>query len=373
MANGIIIIDKPAGWTSMDVCAKLRRVMGERRVGHAGTLDPLASGVLLVLLGQATKLSSHLMAGGGKVYSGVLRLGQTTDTWDCQGQVLTELPWQHVGEEDVRREIALWREAREQLVPSYSAAKHEGQPLYKLARKGAAAPAKVKRMEISQADTLEVSLPFVRFRVACSSGTYIRSLAHSLGMRLGCGAVLTELTREYSHPFGLDAARDLRDLMADPALLAASLRPIAEALPHWPRVELTPEQAQRVRNGIAVPCAPMPPDSGKEAFACPSCGGGEGGGAAAPFGGGGAAPPGCPICCDRLCAICMTCAMASGSESRVFSFSSHSLIVTPSRGFYFFALSLMRFIMAMPSGLFIRFESIVANSFVLPAAAFCAA
>lgn len=95
---------------------------------------------------------------------------------------------------------------REQPVPPYSAAKHEGQPLYKLARKGATTPAKIKRMEISQADMLDASLPFVRFRVACSSGTYIRSLAHSLGMRLGCGAVLTELTREFSHPFGLEAA-----------------------------------------------------------------------------------------------------------------------------------------------------------------------
>ena len=265
MADGIIIIDKPAGWTSMDVCGKLRGILKTKKVGHAGTLDPLASGVLLVLLGQATKLSSHLMAGGGKVYSGVLRLGQTTDTWDSQGQVLAEAPWEHVSEDDVRREISLWREAREQPVPPYSAAKHEGQPLYKLARKGATAPAKVKRMEISQADTLDVSLPFVRFRVACSSGTYIRSLAHSLGMRLGCGAVLTELTREYSHPFGLDAARDLRDLTADPALLAASLRPIAEALPHWPRVELTPEQAARVRNGIAVPCAAPPSDNGTAA------------------------------------------------------------------------------------------------------------
>ena len=104
---------------------------------------------------------------------------------------------------------------------------------------------------------------------------------------------------------------------------------------------------------------------------------GQSGGSAPPpppaGGGGGALPPDCPICCDRFCAMFITCAMASGSESRVFSFSSHSLIVTPSRGFYFFALSLMRFIMAMPSGLFIRFESIVANSFVLPAAAFCAA
>ncbi len=259
--HGVLVLNKPSGPTSARCLTALKR-LGQKKIGHAGTLDPLASGVLLVVLGQATKLSSHLMAGGGKVYSGVLRLGRTTDTWDSQGQVLTEAPWEHVSEGDVRREISLWQEAREQPVPPYSAAKHEGQPLYKLARKGAAAPAKVKRMEISQADTLDVSLPFVRFRVACSSGTYIRSLAHSLGMRLGCGAVLTELTREYSHPFGLDAARDLRDLTADPALLAASLRPIAAALPHWPRVELTPEQAARVRNGIAVSCAATPSDNG---------------------------------------------------------------------------------------------------------------
>ena len=109
--HGVLVLNKPSGPTSARCLTALKR-LGQKKIGHAGTLDPLASGVLLVLLGQATKLSSHLMAGGGKVYSGVLRLGQTTDTWDCQGQVLTELPWQHVGEEDVRREIALWREAR---------------------------------------------------------------------------------------------------------------------------------------------------------------------------------------------------------------------------------------------------------------------
>ena len=212
--------------------------------------------MLLVLLGHATKLSGHLLAGGGKVYSGTFCLGQTTDTWDIEGKVVAEAPWQHVSEADVRREIAAWLELTEQPVPPYSAAKHEGQPLYKLARKGVETPAKVKRMEISLAETLDVSLPFVSFRVACSSGTYIRSLAHSLGTRLGCGAVLTELTREYSHPFGLDVARDPADFTADPTLLPGCVRPIAEALPHWQRVELTPDEAARVRNGIAVPCRP---------------------------------------------------------------------------------------------------------------------
>ena len=150
--------------------------------------------------------------------------------------------------------MAAWLDLTEQPVPSYSAAKHEGQPLYKLARKGLEAPQKIKRMKISQADVLEASLPFVSFRVACSSGTYIRSLAHSLGKRLGCGAVLTELTREFSHPFGLDVARDPADFTADPTLLPGCVIPVEDALPHWPRVDLTLEEAARVRNGIAVPC-----------------------------------------------------------------------------------------------------------------------
>ena len=157
-------------------------------------------------------------------------------------------------EADVRAEVAHWLTLHEQEVPAYSAAKHEGQSLYKLARKGKEVPKKVKSMEISQADVLEVELPFVRFRVACSSGTYIRSLAHSLGMRLGCGAVLTELTREYSHPFGLEVACGLDELSADPGLLVKHLRPLAEALPHWPVLELDEAAEARIRNGMAIPC-----------------------------------------------------------------------------------------------------------------------
>ncbi|MDR2819061.1 MAG: tRNA pseudouridine(55) synthase TruB [Desulfovibrio sp.] len=250
--HGILVLNKPSGPTSVRCLAAVKK-LGQKKIGHAGTLDPLASGVLLVLLGQATKLSSHLLSGGNKVYSGALRLGQTTDTWDSQGTLTGEACWGQVSLEDVRREIAFWKETREQPVPPYSAAKHGGRPFYRLAREGKNVPEKVKHIQISQADMLDVSLPFVRFRVSCSSGTYIRSLAHSLGMRLGCGAVLTELVREYSFPFGLDAACDLRDITGDAAALPAALRPIADALPHWSKVELTPDQALRVRNGMTVP------------------------------------------------------------------------------------------------------------------------
>ena len=240
--DGVLVLNKPSGPTSARCLSALKR-LGQRKIGHAGTLDPMASGVLLVLLGQGTKIASHLLADGGKVYSGQLRLGLTTDTWDIQGEVLTESPWQQVTEADVRAEVAHWLTLHEQEVPAYSAAKHEGQSLYKLARKGKEVPKKVKSMEISQADVLEVELPFVRFRVACSSGTYIRSLAHSLGMRLGCGAVLTELTREYSHPFGLEVACGLDELSADPGLLVKHLRPLAEEPPRPASVTAWPSPA----------------------------------------------------------------------------------------------------------------------------------
>ncbi|MDR3358776.1 MAG: tRNA pseudouridine(55) synthase TruB [Desulfovibrio sp.] len=249
--HGVLVLNKPSGPSSARCLAAIKR-LGQRKIGHAGTLDPLASGVLLVLLGQATKISPYLLSGGPKVYRGVLRLGRTTDTWDCEGNILDETSWESVSAGDARREVALWRGVREQPVPPYSAAKHNGQPLYRLARKGRDMPQKVKDIKISQAEALDVSLPFVRFRVTCGSGTYIRSLAHSLGIRLGCGAVLTELTREYSHPFGLDAACDLRGIEAEPSLLGRGLRPVAEALPDWTRVELAPEEAARVRNGLPV-------------------------------------------------------------------------------------------------------------------------
>ena len=249
--DGVLVLNKPSGPTSARCIAQIKR-LGQKKIGHAGTLDPMASGVLLVLLGQATKISSWLLAGGGKVYRGTLRLGIMTDTWDAEGRITKESSWEKVTPESVCAEIARWRDMKEQPVPPYSAAKHEGRPLYRLARHGLT-PAKVKSIEISQAATLDVSLPLVRFRVVCGSGTYVRSLAHSLGMRLGCGAVLTELTREYSYPFGLDAACDLEAVMKNPDLMAGKLRSIPEALPDWPRIEIASEGAADILHGRAIP------------------------------------------------------------------------------------------------------------------------
>jgi tRNA pseudouridine55 synthase len=226
--------------------------MGQKKIGHAGTLDPMASGVLLVLLGHATKISNYLMEEGGTIYSGCLRLGLVTDTWDAEGQVLEKKPWEQISERAVSAGIRAWQGRQTQSVPPFSAAKHQGRPLYKLARAGKMVPLKMKDIEIARAELLEMELPYVRFRVACSSGTYIRSLAHSLGMRLGCGAVLTELTREYSHPFGLDAACSLDALRAEPERLFEWVLPVARALPRWPLIELTAEEAAKARNGASL-------------------------------------------------------------------------------------------------------------------------
>ena len=251
--HGVLVLNKPSGPSSARCLTALKR-LGQKKIGHAGTLDPMASGVLLVLLGHATKISGHLLADGGKTYRGQLRLGMVTDSWDKEGTVQAELPWQHITEEDVRRGIAAWLGRSAQPVPPISAAKHGGQPLYKLARAGREVPQKVKDIKISLADVLEIELPLARFRVSCSSGTYIRSLAHSLGMRLQCGAVLTELTREYSHPFSLAQAHDLQDILDNPESLPDRVLPVTAALPHWPAVTVAAADEPALRNGRPLPC-----------------------------------------------------------------------------------------------------------------------
>lgn len=250
--DGILVLNKPAGPTSAR-CLTMLKKLGQKKIGHAGTLDPMASGVLLVLLGQATKLSSHLMAGGRKVYSGRILLGAETDTWDIQGNLVAERSWAHIDPAEVGRAIRGWKEERSQEVPPYSAAKHQGQPLYRLARRGLETPVKIREINVYEADMPEIGMPFASFRVACGSGAYIRSLAHSLGKRLGCGATLWELTREYSHPFGLDQAHSPDEILARPDNLPAMVLPLSAALPEWTRVELGPEEAGHARNGRPVP------------------------------------------------------------------------------------------------------------------------
>ena len=246
--HGLLILNKPKGPTSTECLERIKKQLKQKKLGHAGTLDPLATGVLLVALGRATKLTPYLVE-GSKVYRGWIRLGLTTDTYDMEGEVLSEADWHHVRSEAINKEIAAWRDLEEQPVPPYSAAKHEGQPHYRMARRGEAPPEKTKPVHIDHSEVLALELPFVQFRVTCSKGTYIRSLAHSLGRRLGCGAVLSDLTREESRPFGLERAVELEELLRAPEALPGHVLSIPESLPHWPKLYLSPAQAAGIKSG----------------------------------------------------------------------------------------------------------------------------
>ncbi|NDV17851.1 tRNA pseudouridine(55) synthase TruB [Pseudodesulfovibrio sp. JC047] len=249
--DGLLILNKPSGPTSAGCLNDIKHQLKQYKIGHGGTLDPMAQGVLLVLLGHGTKLAPYL-SGGTKTYSGTFRLGITTDTLDIQGKVLTESPVD-VSAEDVKQAVLYWKELTEQEVPAYSAAKHKGKPLYALAREGKETPVKIKPIVISHVESLDVQMPEASFRVSCSAGTYIRSLVHSLGTRMGCGATLTSLVRESSEPFRLDQAHDLKDVLENPNAFSDKVIPLKDTLPHWPRYQLTEPLAGLVKNGAWLP------------------------------------------------------------------------------------------------------------------------
>ncbi len=254
--HGVLVVYKPKGPTSTACIARIKRILGQKKIGHAGTLDPMAQGVLPVLLGEGTKLSNYLLEDGEKIYSGVIRLGRITDTWDAEGETLEERDASHINPAAVAEAMSELVGTYEQEVPAYSAAKHLGKPLYALARKGLETPVKKKFVTISRGLAELVGPARVFFRVTCSSGTYIRSLAHSLGSRLGCGACLEELTREHSRPFGLEHAHELEAVLTEPERFAEKVMGIADALPHWPRLRVTAAAAAGVRNGTPVPFNP---------------------------------------------------------------------------------------------------------------------
>lgn len=222
MPNGIIIIDKPAGWTSMDVCAKLRGILHEKRVGHAGTLDPMATGVLPVFIGQATKAVSFA-ENGRKVYEAVLQLGRVTDTQDTTGETLEERAVT-VTADDMRAALPRFLGEIEQIPPMYSAIKVNGQKLYDLARQGKEVARKPRRITIYDlALTEELGNGQYALRVECSKGTYIRTLCHDLGQALGCGGCMAALRRTEASGFGIGEAVTLEDAAREGEAL---LRPL---------------------------------------------------------------------------------------------------------------------------------------------------
>ena len=241
MPNGIIIIDKPAGWTSMDVCAKLRGILHEKRVGHAGTLDPMATGVLPVFVGQATKAVSFA-ENGRKVYEAVLQLGRVTDTQDTTGETLEERAVT-VTADDMRAALPRFLGEIEQIPPMYSAIKVNGQKLYDLARQGKEVARKPRRITIyGLALTEDMGGGRYALRVECSKGTYIRTLCHDLGQALGCGGCMAALRRTEASGFRIDEAVTIEDVQrAGEALL----RPLDSQFRAYPAFTIPSAEQER--------------------------------------------------------------------------------------------------------------------------------
>jgi tRNA pseudouridine55 synthase len=263
--TGVLIIDKPAGISSFDVVRAVRRSCRARRVGHAGTLDPFATGVLPIAIGQATRLIEYLMA-GDKEYVATMRLGVTTDTQDLDGNVLEERPWEHVTCQRVAEAIKGFIGTIWQVPPMFSAIKQNGQPLYRLARRGIEVDRQAREVRIETIELLACDLPNVRLRVSCSKGTYIRTLCHDLGQVLECGAHLVQLRRTRCGHFAEADCLALAELqaMTDAGHQLPLITP-AQALSDWPGFEVCGETLQRLRNGVAPSLDELQPVAEAEA------------------------------------------------------------------------------------------------------------
>ncbi|MBQ7713927.1 MAG: tRNA pseudouridine(55) synthase TruB [Oscillospiraceae bacterium] len=241
MPDGIIVIDKPAGWTSMDVCAKLRGVYREKRVGHAGTLDPMATGVLPVFVGRATKAVSFA-EDGGKEYRASLRLGVVTDTQDTSGTVLSEAPV-NVTEDGLRAVLPRFTGELEQVPPMYSAVKIQGKKLYELARKGVTVERAPRRVTVYELELLgRDARGDWSLRVVCSKGTYVRTLCHDVGAALGCGGCMSALTRTMAAGWTLAEAVPLDEAVERGAAL---LRPVDSLFRQYPAYRIADAETER--------------------------------------------------------------------------------------------------------------------------------
>jgi len=250
--SGILNINKPAGMTSHDVVDRVRRISGQRRVGHAGTLDPLATGVLLVCLGQATRVAEYLMA-SDKVYQAQIHLGVSTDTHDAEGEV-TATAEVDVREDELQEVLSSFVGSIQQVPPMYSALKRKGTPLYKLARQGITVEREPRSVKIHNIELLDWSPPLLSIRVKCSPGTYIRALARDLGQKLGCGAHLQGLTRLASGHFTLEEAVGLNELAEAFAQgrWQQFIHPLDKALLDFEPMVVDAQTERRIRHGQQV-------------------------------------------------------------------------------------------------------------------------
>lgn len=246
--DGIVIVDKPQGWTSQDVTARLRRVFGTRRIGHGGTLDPMATGVLPVFVGRATR-AVEFFEHAEKTYETVLRLGITTDTEDMTGTVLAEENVSFM-EEQLQETLAAFRGEILQIPPMYSALKVNGQKLCDLARKGKTVERQPRPITIHELTLVERGENTLRLRVRCSKGTYIRTLCKDIGEKLGCGGCMESLRRVAAGEYTIDEAVPLQTLL-DTEEPEKYLRDVDTMFRNYPAVTLTANQETRCRNGNA--------------------------------------------------------------------------------------------------------------------------
>ena len=247
--NGIINIYKEPGYTSFDVVARLRGILKQKKIGHTGTLDPDAQGVLVVCLGSATKLC-EMLTDKDKEYTATLLLGVTTDTEDTSGKILTEHEVT-CGEEEVRRVILSFLGKQEQVPPMYSALKQDGKRLYELAHAGIVVDRPPRPIEIYHIEILEIQLPRVRFKVQCSKGTYIRSLCRDMGEKLGCGGCMEHLLRNRVSRFTVKDAHTLSEVeqMKEDGRLSDVILPIDSLFPDYGRLICRPQADKFLYNG----------------------------------------------------------------------------------------------------------------------------
>lgn len=250
---GILLVNKPEGITSHDVVQRVRRKLGTRRVGHAGTLDPIATGLLVLAVGPATRFLQYLPL-EPKTYDCTFLFGQETNTYDSEGEVTVELDVPGDLEQRLVASLPSFLGRIDQLPPLYSAIKKAGKPLYAYARKGEDVEREVRRVFIDTFECLSLDPPRGEFRIVCSGGTYVRSLAHDLGHAVGCGAHVVELQRTKVGKFDIDESVELADVTLE------SLIPLEEALLPMPLICLNQGQLDRVRNGQWVKVDAAPPE-----------------------------------------------------------------------------------------------------------------
>jgi tRNA pseudouridine55 synthase len=258
--DGVIVIDKPEGWTSHDVVNKVRRIAQTKKVGHLGTLDPIATGVLPLVIERATRLA-QFYTHNDKIYEGVVRFGWSTSSYDRAGEDTSERVEVRLTAEEVEAALEPFRGEFAQRPPAVSAKKVDGRRSYELARKNIAVELAPVAVHVYELTLLELSGCEARLRVHCSGGTYVRSIAHDVGQAVGCGAHLTELRRLASGEFEIDQARTLEQLeaLAAEERLMDAFVPVEKLLPDFPNVFVDELTAAQVRNGRNFPASPFRP------------------------------------------------------------------------------------------------------------------